>query len=136
MNPPTGTGSADLEPVKRQSSKPTIKATSKLNPQTGVVSNVSSMFSAEKWGKATESYFTSIGNLMEGSLEEILELTKPFMSQLKKRQESSHAGLHSLDEEGANCRARLVDAWHVFLSLILNLLITSSDIAFSPLRAG
>jgi hypothetical protein len=36
------------EPVNKSSNKPTIKAVSKLNPQTGVVSNIAAQFSADK----------------------------------------------------------------------------------------
>ncbi|KAH9033644.1 hypothetical protein EDB85DRAFT_2144869 [Lactarius pseudohatsudake] len=37
------------DPVKKQASKPSIKVASKLNPLTGIVSNVASKFSAENW---------------------------------------------------------------------------------------
>jgi hypothetical protein len=132
----------DVEPLaaKRQSSKPTIKATSKLNPQTGILSNFRSKFSAENWGATTRNYLKSIEKMKAGSLDNIVELAMPFMSPLKsRRQESSHGPYGLAGDE--DIRACLVDdEWHVFLvHSCLNTLITmffSSDNALSLPRGG
>lgn len=58
MKPPTSTDSA--KPTERLTNKSSIRAVSKLNPQTGILSNVSSNFSTENWGGTTWSYLKSI----------------------------------------------------------------------------
>ncbi|KAH9006023.1 hypothetical protein EDB83DRAFT_2236891 [Lactarius deliciosus] len=83
----------DLEHVNFK--KPTNKvtrATSKLNPATGVISNAASKFSAENWGKATQYYFVSIDKMKSGSVEEIVQLATPFMSPLKSCHQESLYG--------------------------------------------
>ena len=94
--------------MRRQSNKPVIKAASKLNPQTGLVSSVASMFSANNWGEKTRDYLKSIEKMRSGSLEEIVQLAVPY----SRRGELSHSLLASTnDHEGV--RACLEDDWHV-----------------------
>jgi hypothetical protein len=96
----------------RQSNKPSIKATTKLNPQTGIVSNTKSKFSAENWATAMSNYLRSIKKMKEGSLEEIVALAVLFMSPLKSHHHELLLGPPSLT--GGNLqddRACLVDEW-------------------------
>lgn len=94
-----------------------------LNPQTGILSNVSSNFSTDNWGGTTWSYLKSIEKMKTGSLEEIVELAIPFMSPLKschQGQELSQ-GHQSLTEDGNNFCVCLADTWYVpfiFLSMV------------------
>jgi hypothetical protein len=69
-----GPGPLDDEQVKKQTSKPAIKAVSKLNPQTGVLSKAMSKFSTENWGPATRHYVKSVNKMKVGSLESIMDL--------------------------------------------------------------
>ena len=101
MKPPS------TEPVRRQSNKPVIKAASKLNPQTGLVSSVASMFSADNWGEKTRDYLKSIEKMRSGSLEEIVQLAVPY----SRRGELSHSLFSTNDHKGV--RACLEDDWHV-----------------------
>jgi hypothetical protein len=79
------------EQVKKQTSKPAIKATSKLNPQTGVLLKAASKFSTENWGPAMRHYVKSINKMKVGSLESIMDLATSYMSPLKSHwQLSSH----------------------------------------------
>jgi hypothetical protein len=96
---------ADTEAVKKRSSKPFIKATSKLNPLTGIVSNAASKFSADNWGAATQSYFKSIDDMNPGSLKEVVQLATPFMSPLKSRRQGQGSSQGPQD----NMRACLID---------------------------
>ena len=73
----------DNKLVKKQANKPAIKVVSRLNPQTGVISNAGSNFSMENWGHATRNYVRSIDKMKVGSLEEIVKLAMPYMSPLK-----------------------------------------------------
>jgi hypothetical protein len=73
----------DDEQVKKQTSKPAIKAVSKLNPQTGVLLKATSKFSTENWGPATRHYVKSINKMKVGSLESIVDLAMLYMSPLK-----------------------------------------------------
>ena len=117
------------EQPKKQSNKPTIKAATKLNPQTGIVSNTQSRFSTENWGTATSNYVRSIEKMKEGSLEQIVNLSMPYMSPLKShRQETSlvSQSLTSFTEGNSqDIRAYLVDEWYIFSSSCLTLLITN-----------
>ncbi|KAI9436203.1 hypothetical protein H4582DRAFT_2078814 [Lactarius indigo] len=97
------------EPVKKSANKPSIKAASKLNPSTGIVSNVTSKFSAENWGAATNNYFKSINKMKPSSLEEVVRLATPFMLPLKTRRQGYSYGLQSLVEDNEDIRACLVD---------------------------
>ena len=107
--------SLDAELVKKQTSKPSIRVTSKLNPQTGIVSNAASKFSAENWGPATRNYVRSIEKMKAGSLEEIVKLATPYMSPLKTRRQVSMREPHALAKDDKDLRACLVDKWYVFL---------------------
>ena len=69
-----------VEQSRRQTNKPTIKATTKLNPQTGIISNAQTRFSAENWGKEMAHYLRSIEKMRDGSLKEIIVLAEPLMS--------------------------------------------------------
>ncbi|KAF8259051.1 hypothetical protein EI94DRAFT_1814058 [Lactarius quietus] len=107
MKPPSS------EPVRKQSNKPVIKATSNLNPQTGVVSSITSMFSVDNWGVTTRNYLKSIEKMKAGSLETIVQLAVPFMSPLKShRGESSHSLFGPAQDHKDIC-ACLEDDWHV-----------------------
>ena len=106
--------SLDAELVKKQTSKPSIKVTSKLNPQTGIISNTTSKFSAENWGSATRNYVRSIEKMKAGSLEEIVKLATPYMSPLKSRRQVSMREPHALAKDNEDLRACLVDKWYVF----------------------
>ena len=103
------------EPVKRQSNKPAIKATTKINPQTGIMSSITSLFSAENWGVATSQYVTSIRKMEPGSLEEIMELATPFMSPLKSRRRLEKASASSLHKDDEDERACLMDVWCIYV---------------------
>ncbi len=92
-------------PARKQPNKPTIKAVSKLNPATGVISNATSKFSAENWGSTTRNYFRSINKMKPVSLEEIMQLATLFMSPLKSRRQGSS---HSVGED-EDIRACLMD---------------------------
>lgn len=113
-------GNGEMQPLgvdqpRRQSNKPSIKATTKLNPQTGIISNSQTKFSAENWGLATSNYLRSIEKMKEGSLEEIVALAEPFMSPLKsRRQETSHGPQSLTGSNSQDIRACLVDEWYVF----------------------
>jgi hypothetical protein len=108
MKPPSSA------PVRRQSNKPAIKATSKLNPQTGLVSSITSMFSADNWGATTRNYLKSIEKMKAGSLEAIVELAGPYMSPLKSRRgESSRSLFAGAAKDHDDVRACLEDDWHV-----------------------
>ena len=106
--------SLNAEPVKKQTSKPAIKVTSKLNPQTGIVSNATSKFSTENWGPATRNYVKSIKTMKAGSLEEIVKLAAPYMSPLKTHHQVLTHKPHALAKADKDLRACLVDKWHVF----------------------
>ena len=56
-----------VEQLRRQTNKPAIKATTKLNPQTGIISNAQIRFSAENWGKEMAHYLRSIKKMRDGS---------------------------------------------------------------------
>jgi hypothetical protein len=94
---------------------PGIKPAAKLNPQTGVVSNTTSYFSAENWGQGTRYYVKSIIKMKTGSLEEIVDLATPFMSPLKSRQLSTRDLGALADDNDNDVRACLVEVedWHV-----------------------
>ncbi|KAI9432302.1 hypothetical protein BJY52DRAFT_1132819, partial [Lactarius psammicola] len=98
-------------PVKKLTNKPSIKAASKLNPATGVVSNTTSKFSAENWAATTKNYFRSITKMKAGSLEEIVQLATAFMSPSKCRRQGSSYSLHSVGEDDGDVdmRACLMD---------------------------
>ena len=117
---------------KRQASKPSNKATSKLNPQTGVVSKIQSNFSTENWGMTTSNYMRSIEKMREGSLEEIAGLAKCFMSPLKSHCQETSLGSQSLSRGNLqDVRACLVDEWYVFSPSCLILQLTKlSEIVF------
>ena len=105
-------GHAD-EPAKKQTCKHASRTTSRLNPQTGVVSTAASNFSAENWGQRTRSYAVSINNMKTEALEEIVAMATPQMSMHKSRRQSSmfdHLGLTNGD-----VRACLLDivGWYV-----------------------
>ena len=121
-----------VEHPKRQANKPSNKATSKLNPQTGVISKTQSNFSAENWGMTTSNYVRSIEKMRESSLEEIAGLTKHFMSPLKSHRQETSLGSQSLS--GGNSQdvcACLVDEWYVFSPWCLILQLTKlSEIVF------
>ncbi|KAH9019020.1 hypothetical protein EDB85DRAFT_1873448 [Lactarius pseudohatsudake] len=97
------------DPMKKQASKPSIKAASKLNPLTGIVSNVASKFSAENWAAKTNNYFKSINKMKLDSLEEVVRLATPFMSPSKTRRQGCSYGPQSLVEDDEDVRACLVD---------------------------
>jgi hypothetical protein len=97
-----------LDVAKKQSSKPTIRAASRLNPQTGIVSNIASKFSAENWGMATKGYIKSIEKMKAGSLENIVKLATPFMSPLKSRRQGPLREPYGLTED-EDMRACLVE---------------------------
>jgi hypothetical protein len=97
------------ERVKKSTNKPTIKAASKLNPNTGVVSNVSSNFSAENWAAVTSNYYRSIDKMKLTSLEEIVRLAMKFMSPSKSRRKGSLYGPSGIVEDDDDVRACLVD---------------------------
>ena len=104
-----------VEQPRKQSNKPSIKATTKLNPQTGIISNTQSKFSAENWGTATSNYLRSIEKMKEGSLEEIVALAEPFMSPLKSRRQETSRGPQSITGGNSqDVRACLVDEWYAF----------------------
>ena len=128
---PLGVG---VEQSRRQTNKPAIKATTKLNPQTGIVSNAWTRFSAENWGKETAHYLRSIEKMRDGSLEEIVVLAEPLMSLLKKSHQESLTGGYP---ELSNFCACLVDEWYGYFHSCSTLPIAdvSIDIAFSQLRA-
>ena len=109
---PLGVG---VEKQRRQSNKATIKATSKLNPQTGIVSKTRSNFSTENWGEEMSHYLRSIEKMKEGSLEEIVVLAKPLMSPLKKnRSQETSSGSQSLAGGPSNLpnfHSSFVDEW-------------------------
>ena len=111
----------DGEPAKKPSSKPAIKAASTLNPQTGVTLKAVDKFSAEKWGLTTRRYVKSIHNLKEGSLEDIVNRSKKFMSPFKCRQlaAASAAIPDTLDDDDDDIRACLVEEWHVLSRTML-----------------
>ena len=121
-----------VEHPKRQASKPSNKATSKLNPQTGVISKTQSNFSTENWGTTTSNYMRSIEKMREGLLEEIAGLAKRFMPPLKSHHQETSLGSQSLS--GGNLQdvhACLVDEWYVFSPLCLILQLTKlSEIVF------
>jgi hypothetical protein len=101
----------DVEQQKKQGNKPSIKAATRLNPHTGVISNTQSRFSTDNWGTATSSYVRSIEKMKDGSLEEIVVLAVPFMSPFKRRQETS-CGVQALTRGNAlDLRACLADEW-------------------------
>jgi hypothetical protein len=114
-------GPPSAEPIRRKTNKPTIKAVSKLNPQTGLVSSVASKFSADNWGATTRNYMKSIEKMKAGSLERIVELALPFMSPMKSRR-GELSGSLSAPADGhediraclEDVRACLEDDWHVF----------------------
>jgi hypothetical protein len=89
-----GPGPLNDEQVKKQTSKPAIKATSKLNPQTGVLLKAASKFSAEIWGPATRHYVKPINKMKVGSLESIMDLATSYMSPLKSHQQLSSCDPH------------------------------------------
>ncbi|KAI9433680.1 hypothetical protein BJY52DRAFT_1231463, partial [Lactarius psammicola] len=93
-------------PVKKLTNKPSIKAASKLNPATGVVSNTTSKFSAENWAATTKNYFRSITKMKAGSLEEIVQLATAFMSPSKCRRQGSSYSLHSVGEDDGDVDMR------------------------------
>ncbi|KAI9431278.1 hypothetical protein H4582DRAFT_1822671 [Lactarius indigo] len=97
------------EPVKKSANKLSIKAASKLNPSTRIVSNITSKFSAENWGAATNNYFKSINKMKPSSLEEVVRLATPFMSPLKTCRQGYSYGLQSLVEDNEDIHACLVD---------------------------
>lgn len=107
MKPPS------TEPVRRQSNKPVIKAASKLNPHTGLVSSIALMFSADNWGAKTRDYLKSIEKMKAGSLEEIVQLAIPFMSLLKNCHGELLHGLLASTNDHEDVRACLEDDWHV-----------------------
>ena len=120
--------SVSAEQPKRQSNKPSNKAVTKLNPQTGIVSNAQTRFSAENWGTETSNYVRSIEKMKEGSLEEIIALATPLMSPLKSRRQETSLGSQSLTGPGGSSqdiRACLVDEWYAFLPSCLTPLITN-----------
>ena len=100
------------EEAKKLTGKTAIKAASTLNPQTGVTSKATDKFSSGKWREKTGSYVTSIHNLNEGSLEDIVNLSMKFMSSFKSRQMASVAT--ALPNDNNDIRACLVESWHVF----------------------
>jgi hypothetical protein len=103
------------EPVNKSSNKPTIKAVSKLNPQTGVVSNIAAQFSADKWRDATSGYVVSIAKMKKGSLDEIVKLAMPYMSPSKSRRQGSTSNTDGLaGDTGNDMRACLADKWRGF----------------------
>jgi hypothetical protein len=89
-----GPGPLNDEQVKKQTSKPAIKATSKLNPQTGVLLKAASKFSTEIWGPATRHYVKSINKMKVGSLESIMDLATSYMSPLKSHRQLSSRDPH------------------------------------------
>ncbi|KAH9034759.1 hypothetical protein EDB85DRAFT_1889688 [Lactarius pseudohatsudake] len=95
--------------LKKQTNKPTIKALSKLNPATGVVSNAASKFSAENWGMITINYFTSIDRMKSELLENIMQLATPFMSPAKSHHQALSYSLHSLAEDDEDICACLME---------------------------
>lgn len=99
------------ELVKKLTGKAAIKAASTLNPQTGVTLKAADKFSSEKWREKTGNYATSVHNLKEGSLEDIVNLSMKFMSLLKSRQMASvtTALPHTLDDDN-DIRACLVES--------------------------
>ncbi|KAH9169057.1 hypothetical protein EDB89DRAFT_1908891 [Lactarius sanguifluus] len=97
------------DPVKKQANKPSIKAASKLNPLTGIVSNVASKFSAENWGTKTRDYFHSINKMKLESLEEVVRLATLFMSPSKTRRQGCSYGPQSHVKDGEDIHACLVD---------------------------
>ena len=82
---------------------------SKLNPHTGLVSSVASMFSADNWGATTRDYLKSIEKMRAGSLEEIVQLAVPYMSPLKNRRGDSLYGLLASANDHEDVRACLED---------------------------
>ncbi|KAH8984333.1 hypothetical protein EDB92DRAFT_1950889 [Lactarius akahatsu] len=97
------------DPMKKQANKPSIKVASKLNPLTGIVSNVASNFSAENWAAKTNNYFKSINKMKLDSLEEVVQLAMPFMSPSKTHRQGCSYGPQSLVEDDEDIRACLVD---------------------------
>jgi hypothetical protein len=103
-----------IEQSRRQSNKPSIKATTKLNPQTGIISNTKSKFSTENWETTTSKYLRSIEKMKEGSLE-VVVLAVLFMSLLKSHHQDLSHGPPSLT--GGNLQdvcACLINKWYVF----------------------
>ncbi|KAF8256394.1 hypothetical protein EI94DRAFT_1711617 [Lactarius quietus] len=100
-------------PVRKQSNKPVIKATSKLNPQTGVVLSITLMFSVDNWRVTTRNYLKSIEKMKAGSLETIVQLAVPFMSPLKSHRGESSRSLFGPAQDHEDIRACLEDDWHI-----------------------
>jgi hypothetical protein len=98
----------DDEQVKKQTSKPAIKAVSKLNPQTGVLLKAMSKFSTENWGPATRHYVKSINKMKVGSLESIVDLAMLYMSPLKSCQQLSSCVPH-VPADDCNVHACLIE---------------------------
>jgi hypothetical protein len=92
-----------VDTEKKRSSKPSIKAASRLNPLTGIVSNATSKFSADNWGSATKNYYISINDMNPGSLEEIVQLATPFMSPLKSRRQGQGSSQGPQDNDMRAC---------------------------------
>ena len=103
MKPPS------TESVRRQANRSVIKAASKINPHTRLVSSITSMFSADNWGAKTKDYIKSIEKMRDGSLEQIVQLTAPYLSTSK-----NHCGelSHSLLAPAEGVRACLEDDWY------------------------
>lgn len=109
--------------AKTPSNKPTTAVTHKLNPQTGVISNSTTKFSADNWGEATVNYVRSIDKMREESLEEIVTLAASLMSRAKARHQATSPGPSSIPEV-EDFRALLKDEWCVtiFLSCLIPLM--------------
>ena len=111
----------DAESGVKQAGKQVNKVMSKLNPQTGVVSNAASKFTSERWAFATGNYVKSIDKMRAGSLEEIVQLAMPYMSPLKIRHQvvATHDPEALVSEDTEDERAYLVDdEWHVLFYFI------------------
>jgi hypothetical protein len=100
-------------PVRRQSSKLAIKATSKLNPQTGLVSSLTLMFSTENWGATTRNYLKFIEKMKAGSLQTIVQLAVPFTSPMKSHHGELSCGPFSSTKDHKDVCACLEDYWHI-----------------------
>ncbi|KAH9008042.1 hypothetical protein EDB83DRAFT_2323441 [Lactarius deliciosus] len=84
------------DPVREQANKLSIKAASKLNPLTRIVSNAASKFSAENWAVKMNNYFKSINKMKLDSLKEVMQLAMPFMSPSKTCHQGCSYGPQSL----------------------------------------
>ena len=102
--------------VKKQACRPV----SKLNPQTGVISNAATNFSTTQWGPVTRNYVKSIHKMRADSLAEIVQLATPFMSPSKCRRQVATHHPQALCDGTEDERAYLVDEWYISILLVVS----------------